>query len=148
VYKSPQLRVAGYLLLIVGALATFPVYLLGSESEDVLENLPGIAKPLIAAHEDAATISLAIVLVTGILAAISWFMDVQEVAFSRVLTAITFAAALLALGSFGYTALLGGQIRHSEFRPVGDSSVQTGQSTQQSELPRMRTHVRVHADLS
>jgi uncharacterized membrane protein len=125
--KSAHFRVAGYFLLIAGALATVPVYLSGSQSEDVVENLSGVAKSLIDAHEDAATISLAAVLIAGILAAFSWYVDGQKTKLSAAASAITLALALVALGSFGYTALLGGQIHHPEIRP-NSTTLQDGQN--------------------
>jgi hypothetical protein len=125
-YKSNHARIAGYAVLIIAALGTVPVYLSGSQSEDAIEKLPGVAKTLIDEHEDAATISLIVILAAGALAAISWFLDARRAKLSRAAAVVTFALGIVALASFGYTALLGGQIHHPEIRPGSASTDVSG----------------------
>lgn len=127
-YKSNHARIAGYAVLILAASGTVPVYLSGTQSEDAIEKLPGVAKELIDAHEDAATVSLILVLAAGVLAAVSWFMEAHKARLSRVATLLTLAIGIVAFAAFGYTALLGGQIHHPELRPGGAPTVVTGDS--------------------
>jgi hypothetical protein len=117
-WKSRTARLAAYGMLVIAAAATVPVFLSGSASENVVEKMPGVLKSLIDLHEDAARMSLSLIVATGALAAGAWVVEYRVRAVPRALLAFTFALAALATASFGYTALLGGQIHHPEIRPA------------------------------
>jgi hypothetical protein len=91
------------------------VYLTGEPAEEAIENLPGFSESITERHEEfalAATIVLASVgtFALGILL----FLRKREV--PRWLTLGVFMLSLISGGFMGYTAMLGGQIRHTEVR--------------------------------
>lgn len=113
------------LFLIFAALSAVPVMLTGEPAEHVVKRLPGILKTAIHAHEDSASISLALSLLLGVSALVALVLKAKTL--PRTVVAIV---GLLTVGSFAYTGYLGGQIRHSEF--VSDSNGAAGLSPQQS----------------
>jgi hypothetical protein len=126
-YRSNHARVAAYIILIIAALGTIPVFMSGSASEDTVEKLQGVLGALIDTHEDAGKLSLVLILITGTLALVAWVMDIRTRKVPRILTLATLVAALLTTASFSYAAFLGGQIHHQEIRPAGASSSSTAQ---------------------
>jgi hypothetical protein len=103
-------------LFVVIALATIPLYFTGEPSENAVENLPGVAKPIIEQHESAAAIAFggAIALGVGGLAGLLLGRGQREV--PRWVRSSVLCLALIAAGLMFWTANLGGQIRHSEIR--------------------------------
>lgn len=115
-------QLALQILLTLSAMA-IPVYLTGEPAEKVVENFTGITESLIEAHEDAAVVSLVLMILTGVASLVSLRFLRQE-GRTRVIVLGTIAIAIAAVVSIGYTANLGGKVRHSEIR------------TQDAEIPR------------
>lgn len=109
-----------YLVLVVAAATVVPVYFSGEPAEDVVENMAGVSRPMIEEHEEAAEISMVLMLLAGGTAMIGLFGPTNGRK-SKVISRAAIAVVLLAVASLGYTANLGGQIRHSELRPDGPS---------------------------
>jgi hypothetical protein len=104
-------------LLVVLALLGAAVYLTGEPAEELVERLPGISEGIMEKHEEAALIATALLGAVGLLALGGLL------AFRRRPAGVPRGFALLALVlaiapavAMGYTANLGGQIRHSEIR--------------------------------
>lgn len=122
--------------MVLVALAGVVVYLTGEPAEEAVEHLAGVSEPAIESHEEAALIA------TILLGAVGAVALGGLVAFRRRATGIPrgFAVFALALSlapavAMGYTANIGGQIRHSEIRsepaamgqaPGGSSEVRAG----------------------
>ncbi len=104
-------------LLVLFAIAAMvvPVYLTGEPAEEAVEHLPGFAESFIESHEDAAKFSLVLTLAAGALAFIALWLQNFELRRQQINLAVL-GVATIALLSLGYTAYLGGKIRHSEFR--------------------------------
>lgn len=103
-------------LFVASALAAIPTYLSGEPAEHVVERaVPGV-EAWIEPHEDAATVSLALVELLGVLSLAALWMSRREPAVPGALVVLTLAVAVAAAGSLAWTADLGGQIRHSEIR--------------------------------
>lgn len=104
----------GYLMLFAVAAMALPVYLTGEPAEEVVEHLPGVAESFIESHEDAAKISLILTLLAGLSGLVAWWPvtflseKIREVA--------VWTLSVVAILSLGYTANLGGKVRHSELR--------------------------------
>ena len=102
------------LIILLGTSATVvPTYLTGEPAEEIVERIAGVSEQLIKAHEESAEISLILTLITGAIALFSILFGnkpkLQKVSLWSVLT-----STALSVGSLGYTANLGGKIRHSE----------------------------------
>lgn len=91
------------------------VFLTGEPAEEAIENLPGFSEAITERHEEFALIATIVVGLLGAaaLAALGMFRR-KEI--PRWLTVWSFMLSIVASGVMGYTALLGGQIRHTEVR--------------------------------
>lgn len=91
------------------------VYLTGEPAEEAIEKLPGFSEAITERHEEfalVATIGLSI-LGAFALGVLALFRKRQ---LPRWVTLGTFTLSLVAGGLMGYTAMLGGQVRHTELR--------------------------------
>lgn len=115
-------RGALFMLVAIAAVA-IPTFLTGEPAEEIVEHLPGVAEPIIEQHEDAAVVSLVLTIITGALAFGALWMGKNE-RLLRIAMLGTMGAAVAASISLGFTANLGGGIRHSEIRAgaAGDSA--------------------------
>lgn len=114
--KSPDLRKAGLLFVVLGALFAGGAYLTGDPAEDVLKVFPGFSRNLVHEHEEAAEFALIIDVVSAAVALASLFFAGTKRKVSHY--AFIAAIALTALSSaiFLRTAHLGGLIKHDEIR--------------------------------
>ncbi|HEY0969434.1 MAG TPA: hypothetical protein VGE02_00515 [Gemmatimonadales bacterium] len=105
---------------ILGLLAAVAivVYLTGEPTEEVVERLPGVSEAAMERHEDVALVATIAMTVLGVLAlaALGWF---RQRVLPRWISGAALLATLAVTGVMGFTANLGGQIRHSEIRPGG-----------------------------
>ncbi|MBL9169233.1 MAG: hypothetical protein JNN07_15945 [Verrucomicrobiales bacterium] len=114
--KSEEVKRVAMGVFVIVALMTIPVYLTGEASEDPAKELPGVTAAHIERHDQAAAIAFTSVLVSGIFA----FVGLVRFRGGRQLpswfTSTLLAASLIVSGLMGWTANLGGQIRHTEIR--------------------------------
>lgn len=116
-----DLKKAGLWTLLLAGLSAVPAQLSGEGAEEAVEHLPGVAESLIHAHEEAAEKALIAVLAAAgaALAALAharWAGRLSNAFVSTVL-----AVSLPALGLLGWTAHLGGEVRHTEIRDGGQA---------------------------
>lgn len=114
--KSEELKKTAFGFFVAIALLSAPVYLTGEPAEDAVEPLPGVSKAIIEQHEEAAAIAFTGVVIIGLagLAGLvasragrmtpGWFISSM------------LGAALIVATLVGWTAHLGGQVRHTEIR--------------------------------
>ncbi|MCM2281772.1 MAG: hypothetical protein NDI61_07985 [Bdellovibrionaceae bacterium] len=118
----PSRRFA-YLVLMVAAFSVIPVFLTGEPAEEMVEHLPGFSEEIIEPHEDSGKIAMILTILSGV-AALGGFMF-GERANKKVVRTVVVVMAVVAMISLGYTANLGGKIKHDEIRgdlpvaPVG-----------------------------
>jgi hypothetical protein len=119
VRRSDEVAKIGLWGLAFIAGAAVAVYLTGEPTEEGVESLAGISKQMIEQHEELALVATIILGVIGVLALIALFR-----ARKRPLSRGIVVAALLSVvgmsGLFGWTANLGGKIRHTE---IGSGAV-------------------------
>ena len=120
--KSEELKKTAFGFFAAVALLAVPVYLTGEPAEDTVKPLPGVSKAVVEQHEEAAGVAFAGVVVMGVAGlagliasrggkiAPAWFV-------SAMLGASVIVATLV-----GWTAHLGGQVRHTEIRGGSDVS--------------------------
>lgn len=102
------------MLALAGATAIF-VFLTGEPAQEAVEKLPGLSERLVDRHEDAARIAT---IVTGCIGALASgaLIAYRRRSLPRWVTMFALVAAVGSTGLMGYTANLGGQIRHTEIR--------------------------------
>lgn len=97
----------------VVALIVLPVYFSGEPAEEFVEGLPGFSHGLIHSHEEAAELSLVLVLITAALSGLSLFVDKMKLKYA------VLGIGIIAVVSLINTGHLGGKIRHTELVPPG-----------------------------
>jgi hypothetical protein len=114
--RSTELKKTALGIFVLVALATVPVYLTGEPAEDGVEKLPGVSKPFMEQHEEAASVGFIAAGVLGIasLAGLIWFRHGRALPiwYGR----STVGGALVVGILMAWVANLGGQIRHTEIR--------------------------------
>jgi len=112
--NGPVSKAALALLAILGALS-IAVFLTGEPAEEAIEKLPGFSEAITERHEEAALAATIALSTLGAfsLGILTWFRR-REV--PRWLTLGTLMLSLVSGTLMGYTAMLGGQVRHTELR--------------------------------
>ena len=111
-------REAGAALLVFSALMAIPAYLTGEPAESVVKNYPDASRLLIHDHEHFAFKSLWVLEGAGALALVLLYGSLLKKNFSKRLAPwfALIALSLVSFGLMGWTAHLGGLIRHEEVR--------------------------------
>jgi uncharacterized membrane protein len=107
-------RLSLYLLVLAGLLAA-PVYFTGEETEEAVEHLAGVSEAVIEPHEEAGQVAAIGAGLLG-LVALGGLIAFRRRSAPRPLVLGVLGLALVAAAWVGYTANLGGQIRHTEIR--------------------------------
>ena len=113
------------------ALLAVVVYQTGMAARELIEQLPGVSKTAMDAHEDAALPAFVMMEITG---AVAWLGLWQSRRFSRPTRGNVWTVLVLSLltfASMARTANLGGEIRHPEIvaaQAPGSESADAGQT--------------------
>lgn len=112
---GPELLRATLALYVLLAGIAVVVYLTGEPAEEAVEHLPGFSEAIVERHEEIALISTIAMGIAGVLALVALVVQRKRVLPAWVARGgVVVAAGVVAL--MGYTANLGGQIRHTEIR--------------------------------
>jgi hypothetical protein len=114
--KSEELKRVSLGIFVLTALLAPPVYFTGEPAEKVVEHLPGVAEPLIERHENAALFALLMAGGAGAVALAGLILFRRAEKLPGWIVAVTLVLSLATSGLMGWTANLGGQIRHTEIR--------------------------------
>jgi uncharacterized membrane protein len=116
-------KVALALFSILGAVSVI-VFFTGEPAEEAIEKLPGFSEAITEKHEEAALVATIALASLGAftLGGLAWFRR-REV--PRWLTLGTLMLSMFSGTLMGYTAFLGGQVRHTELR--GSTAVTASQ---------------------
>ena len=127
--RSKDVVSVGLVTMILTALVAIPVYLTGEPAEEIVERLPGVSESVIGIHQDAATVSLALCILSGLgaLAAMIFNRSLMSKLAGYSLIGVLLVSLLTAT-SMVMTANLGGQIRHTEIRAGGQNNGSPPQS--------------------
>jgi MFS family permease len=121
---GPELLRATFALYVLLAVVAVVVYLTGEPAEDAVEKLPGFSDALVERHEEIALISTIAMGIAGLLALVALFVQRKRVLPPWVARGgVVVGIGVVAL--MGYTANLGGQIRHTEIRGPTPATSQT-----------------------
>ena len=107
-------RVSLGLIVAIGIIAVI-VFFTGEPAEEAIEDLPGFSEAITERHEEFALIATIVVGSLGALA-LAALGVLRKKQIPRWLSVWSFVLSIAASGVMGYTALLGGQIRHTEVR--------------------------------
>jgi uncharacterized membrane protein len=126
--KSDDLKRAGLVVFAGIALLSIPTYMSGNGAEEVLRKLPGVSTNAIAAHNNAALVSLVFMELTGIFAWLGlWqyrrFLHARHWTIGTVLVLSVVTVYFMAV-----TGTTGGQIRHSEILTAAEAKLLAGAS--------------------
>lgn len=120
--KSDEVKKAALILFALVSLVAIPAYVSGEPAEDGVKGLPGISKPIIEKHEEAAAVAFTGIVVLGLLALVGLIRYRRERAIPPWFTTSALVVSLIVCGLMAWTANLGGQVRHTEIRASGGSS--------------------------
>lgn len=130
---SSELSKTGLWFFVALGLVGIVVYLTGEPAEELVEGIPGISESLLESHEEAALLSTALLALYGLFAGYEIFrFRGQNRRIPRNATGLALGLALIPAAAMGYTANLGGMIRHDEIR---------------AETPAAAQHVEVSVEL-
>jgi uncharacterized membrane protein len=120
--KKSDLAKASLGLFVILGITSIVVYLTGESAEEAVENVAGFSEAITERHEEFALVATVVI---GMLAAMSFGVLAlfRKKALPRWITLSSFVLALITSGFMGYTAMLGGQVRHTEIRPDVASTV-------------------------
>ena len=105
-------------LTVALAIVTGAVYLTGEPAEEAVENIAGVSESAIEAHEDAAKTATVAMSILGALS-LAALLAFGSRRMPRWVGATGLAGTLLLSVLLGWTANIGGQIRHTEIRSAG-----------------------------
>jgi len=114
-YRNDQMVRAACVILLVMALFTAVTFLSGEPAENELRGVPGFARDMVHAHEEAADWTLWLYVPVGLL---SLYILVRHArrAIPRVLSSALLVLLLITAAAAIRTGLLGGRISHPEVR--------------------------------
>lgn len=114
--KSAELQKTALSSFVLVALLAVPVYLTGEPAEDGVAGLPGVTEAIIEQHEGAAGVAFAGIGALGVISLLGLLMLRHGKAVPAWFASLMVVASLTVCGLMGWTANLGGQIRHTEIR--------------------------------
>lgn len=111
----------GLWIMVFTGLIAIPVYLTGEPAEETVEHLPGVLESIIEEHEEFAKFGLISAIVSGVAALVSLLLLRKDTnaGKAKMLLFATLALSAITVGMMGWTAKLGGVIRHTEIRAAG-----------------------------
>jgi uncharacterized membrane protein len=107
---------ASLLLFVVLALVAIPTFTTGAAARWALQDAPDISARAVSAHQDAALVALAALLVTGWLAWFALWRDRRRLTIDAWSRPAVLGLGTMALALMLWTARLGGDIHHGEIR--------------------------------
>lgn len=112
--KSEETKLAAYYLFIISAIGAGIAYFTGEGAEEVVENLPGVIKNSIKAHEDFAFYAILCMSCLGFISLLGLILTIKKLPFTNSISYLILVISLFSFLASARTAYLGGQIRHSE----------------------------------
>lgn len=119
--RSDEAARLGLGLVVIAGLLAVPTLLSGDGAEDRVENIVGVSEVQIEAHEEAGELAGYGVAALGLLA-LGGLLAFRRRPVPRPVVLGALVLTLAATAGVGYTANLGGQIRHTE---IGDGATLT-----------------------
>jgi len=102
-------------LFVVLAAIGLVVYFTGESAEEAVEHLPGFSEAITEKHEEVALVATIAMSAFGALA-LGALVALRRHVVPRWISLGSLVAAIAVSGVMSYTAMLGGQVRHTEVR--------------------------------
>lgn len=134
--RSPELLKTALGVVVLVGLTTIPTYLTGEPAEHTIEHLPGVDKAFVEEHETMGQFALACGVVLSVVAAAALGVGVRSSKRLLIGALVVWLANALAFGVMGYTAHLGGMIRHPEIRGNAAAPTPNGATETEHETER------------
>jgi uncharacterized membrane protein len=116
-FTSPDIfRRTAFVLLIATAVVAAAADLSGQAAEDAIRGFPGVRREVIHAHEQMGDKAYYLAIILGVLALVA-LIRWRRRPIPASATLVALLATAFVGGAFAYTALLGGEVRHTEVRP-------------------------------
>ncbi|MGB9603406.1 MAG: hypothetical protein ACP5MG_00140 [Verrucomicrobiia bacterium] len=117
ILKNTTLKKAALYFFLISAAIAVPVYLSGQGAEKVLKSfLPNMPHEVIEQHEEMAALALGGSIILGVISLVFAIVFRGERQLTNMMALILIVIALIVIVLTGYTANLGGKIRHVEIR--------------------------------
>lgn len=116
--KNINLKNTGLVLFIFTALIAIPVLLTGEGAEEILEAIGEDNHDLIHDHEDVSENAFWLSAGIGLISLFAFIASLREKKQARILMIIVLCLGVINSMAMTYAAVTGGQIRHTEIRPV------------------------------
>jgi len=116
---SDELQRTALGAVVLVMLTCFPAYFTGESAAEVAEKIPGVNKQLFEPHEEAAAKAFTVLFIAGLvsLTALIWK---RRVPLPNWICILVFVLLLATCGLMGWSANLGGKIRHPEISAHAD----------------------------
>lgn len=122
--RHDGVRQTAYALLAAAGLFAAPAYFSGEPAEEVVEGIPAVQEAVIEEHEQTAEAALVAAGITGVLA-LGLLVGERRKRLPAALPVVVLLSALGTTGAMGWTAHLGGLIRHPEIASAGAAGAST-----------------------
>lgn len=122
VLRKEDLKKAALVIFFVSGALTIPVYLTGEGAEERVEDMPGVTDSFIHEHEEAAEPALIAALILGVLSGAGLAAASRKPKLYSTLVLAALMGSIFTEAVMLRTAYLGGQIRHTEIRPLSQTS--------------------------
>lgn len=132
VRKSDEIQKVALGAMVLVALTALPAYFTGEPAHHLVEHLPGVSEAHIEEHESMGKFALTSAIGLGVVALAGLILS-RGKPVSLAVASIALVANLFVAGVMGYTAHLGGQIRHSEIRGEGAPATTEGETHTEEE---------------
>ena len=116
VRKSEEVKMVSFGLFVLIALMTLAVFFTGEAAQDTVKKLPSVTEAYIGRHEEMAEIALVVMEALGIAALVGLLLLRRSGAIPKWIVTVVLVLSLITAAIVGFTANLGGQIRHTEIR--------------------------------
>lgn len=114
--KREELKKVALGIFVIAALLAVPVFLTGEPAEDSVKPLPGVLHAIVEQHEEAASVAFASLIVLGLVALAGLLLFRRGKLVPVWFGGLLIVVSMIVSGAMGWTANLGGQVRHTEIR--------------------------------
>jgi hypothetical protein len=112
---SDEIKKLAFCAFAIFAAFAIPVFLTGEPAEKAVEHLSGVSEAVIETHEEAATIAFGVILSLGSIA-LGGLAFIRRRPVPQWFGLFVLTLAIATSGLLGWTANLGGKVRHTEIR--------------------------------
>ena len=118
--KDTQVKVVALALIFIAAVGGLVAFQTGEPAEERVENITAVSHSTVEEHEEAAELTVLFIYALAVLSLISLYFELKRMKYSKQLLLMVMLVSIITFFAVARTALLGGQIRHTE---IGDQDV-------------------------